>query len=151
MNKLVILFSLLTFTVCLSVWGQTYSIDWSTVDGGGGTSTGSQYTMRGTIGQPDATADDAMSGGNYALTGGFWSIISVVQTAGAPTLYLRQSGSTVTVFWQDVSGWSLVQSGNLTTPIASWADSATPTLTNGTNYLNIVNPTGRQFYRLHKP
>jgi hypothetical protein len=40
---------------------QTYSIDWSTVDGGG-TSTGGVYSVSGTLGQPDA---GAMSGGDY--------------------------------------------------------------------------------------
>ena len=29
---------------------QNYSIDWSTIDGGGGTSTGGVYTVSGTIG-----------------------------------------------------------------------------------------------------
>ncbi len=31
-----------------------YSIDWSTVDDGGSTSTGGVYAVSGTIGQPDA-------------------------------------------------------------------------------------------------
>jgi hypothetical protein len=92
-----------------------------------------------------------MTGGNYSLTGGFWSLISVAQTPGAPTLYVTHSGNTVTVFWQNVSGWNLHQNGNLTTPIASWPASSSPTLTNGTNYLNIVNPTGNLFFRLNNP
>ena len=46
-----------------------YSIDWWTVDGGGGTSAGAGYSLSGTIGQPDA---GAMSGGGYTLTGGYW-------------------------------------------------------------------------------
>ena len=33
-----------------------YSIDWYSVDGGGGTSTNGQYSISGTIGQPDAGA-----------------------------------------------------------------------------------------------
>ena len=33
---------------------QSYSIDWFTIDGGGGTSTGGVYSLSGTIGQPDA-------------------------------------------------------------------------------------------------
>jgi hypothetical protein len=74
--------------------------------------------------------------------------VQVVQTPGAPTLHISHSGNTVTVYWQDISGWHLIQSGNLTTPIASWGNSASPTLTNGTNYLNIVNPTGNLFFRL---
>jgi len=46
-----------------------YELSWSTIDGGGGTSSGGPYTLTGTIGQPDA---GAMSGGGYELLGGFW-------------------------------------------------------------------------------
>lgn len=48
-----------------------YTSDWWTVDGGGGTwsSTGGQYVLNGTIGQPDACVWD---NGGYTLTGGFW-------------------------------------------------------------------------------
>jgi hypothetical protein len=66
-------------------------------------------------------------------------------------LYVRHSDNTVTVYWQDVPGWNLVQSGNLTTPVASWSASGSPTLTNGTNYLNLANPTGNLFFRLKNP
>ena len=62
-------------SVCVlatSALAQSYSIDWFTIDGGGGTSTGGVYSVSGTIGQPDA---GAMSGGSYALTGGFWGAI----------------------------------------------------------------------------
>jgi hypothetical protein len=148
MNTKFYLLSLLISALCLRAGAANYSLNWSTADGGGGTSTGGVYAVTGTIGQPDS---GAMSGSNYTVQGGFWGLISVVQTPGAPTLYISYSGNTVTIYWQDVSGWSLVQNGDLTTPIASWSASSSPTLTNGTNYLNAVNPTGRQFYRLHKP
>ena len=46
-----------------------YEISWSTIDGGGGRSTGGDYALVGTIGQPDA---GQMSGGDYELSGGFW-------------------------------------------------------------------------------
>src|SRR5258706_16421825 len=130
-------------------FAQSYSIDWYKVAGGGGTSTSGQYSVSGTIGQPDASG--AMSGGQYAVTGGFWSLINVVQTPGAPTLNISHSGNTVTVYWQDVAGWNLIQSGNLTTPIGSWSASSSPTLTGGTNYLNLVNPSGNLFFRLKNP
>ncbi|MBC8094301.1 MAG: hypothetical protein H7Y43_00685, partial [Akkermansiaceae bacterium] len=54
---------------------QPFAIDWHTIDGGGGTSTGGVYSVSGTIGQPDA---GRMSGGNYSIDGGFWGIIAVV-------------------------------------------------------------------------
>src|SRR4051794_33098554 len=76
---------------------QSYSIDWFTIDGGGGTSTGGVYSVSGTIGQPDA---GHMSGGNYTLDGGFWGIIAAVQTPGAPTLrVVLTSTNTVVVAW----------------------------------------------------
>ena len=46
-----------------------YEIRWSTIDGGGGTSSGGTYTLVGTIGQPDA---DSSAGEQYELLGGFW-------------------------------------------------------------------------------
>jgi len=125
-----------------------YTIDWYTIDGGGGTSTGGVYAVSGTIGQPDASG--AMTGGNYSLTGGFWSLIAAVQTPGAPTLYITSSGNTVTVYWQDVSGWSLQQNSNLTS-FGGWSASSGWTTSDGTNYLNITPPTGNLFFRLSQP
>jgi len=52
-----------------SALAQPFTLDWYTVDGGGGTSTGGLFEVSGTIGQPDA---GVMSGGNFTLTGGFW-------------------------------------------------------------------------------
>lgn len=64
--------------------GEDYAIDWHTIDGGGGTSTGGSYTLSGTIGQPDATAAAAMTGGNYTLTGGFWAVTLPACTTFVP-------------------------------------------------------------------
>jgi hypothetical protein len=55
-----------------------YSIDWHTIDGGGGMSTGGDYSLVGSIGQHDA--DTVAVGGDYTLSGGFWP--------GGPTLAL---------------------------------------------------------------
>ena len=49
--------------------GGTYNLSWNSVDGGGGTSSASSYSLSGAIGQADA---GAMAGGNYNLAGGFW-------------------------------------------------------------------------------
>ena len=127
---------------------QSYSIDWYKIAGGGGTSTNGQYAVSGTIGQPDAGS--AMAGGNYSLTGGFWSLVSVVQTPGAPTLYVNQSGSAVTISFENVSGWTLQQNNNLSVP-GGWSNSGGVTTSNGTNYLNVASPTGSLFFRLQHP
>ena len=91
-----------------------------------------------------------MTGGNYSLTGGFWALYSVVQTPGAPTLYITRPGNTVTVYWQAVSGWSLQQNANLALA-NGWSASGGVTTANGTNYLNLTSPTGNLFFRLSNP
>src|SRR6266581_8038557 len=74
---------------------QNYSIDWFTIDAGGGTSTGGVYSVSGTIGQPDANAQ-TMTGGNFSVTGGFWSLFAV-QTPGAPLLTIRLTATNTTL------------------------------------------------------
>ena len=145
MIKLILLFGLL---MPLPSFAQQYSIDWYKIAGGGGTSTGATYQVTSSIGQPDARS--AMTGGNYSLTGGFWSLIAVAQTPGAPTLYIGQSVGTVTVYWQNVTGWSLQQNNNLALP-ANWSASVGVTASNGTNYLNVISPAGNLFFRLQHP
>jgi hypothetical protein len=67
-----------------------------------------------------------------------------------PALGITRSGNTVTVFWQNAPGWSLQQNINLATP-AGWSPNSNWTTTNGTNYLNLVSPTGNLFFRLKQP
>lgn len=53
--------------------GNGYTLTWWTVDGGGASSsTGGDYSLAGTIGQPDA--GPALTGGSYVLAGGFWGV-----------------------------------------------------------------------------
>ncbi len=53
----------------LAMKGGSFQLIRSTVDGGGGTSTGGQYILRGTIAQHDAAYSE---GEQYELLGGFW-------------------------------------------------------------------------------
>ena len=131
-------------------WGQSYSIDWFEISGGGGTSTGATYQVTGTIGQPEAGG--AMSGGQYSLTGGFWSLIAVVQTSGAPKLTITNSGNSVTISWPVGSGgFVLKQNGNVANP-AGWSPyGGTVNTANGTSSITLTSPTGTQFYRLFHP
>src|SRR5882724_7260056 len=76
--------------------GQTYSIDWDII-GGGGTVTGGVYSVSSTVGQ--SVAGGALAGGSYSLSSGFWSLY-VVATPGAPTLSLHlPDPNTVVVAW----------------------------------------------------
>ena len=142
-------FCFLLSAFCFSARGQ-YSIDWSKIAGGGGTSTGGVYSVSGTIGQPDA---GQMSGGNYTLTGGFWGILAAVQTQGAPWLTITStSTNTVVVSWpMPAEGWVL-EATNALPATAPWPQLAPPYQTNGANLQYIeASPVGNRFYRLHKP
>lgn len=81
-NKKILLLGILTALLALTVvataagpLADSFSIPWWTVDGGGGSSQGGAYTLKGTVGQADA---GTISGGNFSLTGGYWSITMVV-------------------------------------------------------------------------
>jgi hypothetical protein len=50
--------------------GSPFDLCWNTIDGGGSASTGAAFVLTGTIGQPDA--GPVLTGGAFALTGGFW-------------------------------------------------------------------------------
>ena len=62
--------SLVVVSTVLAQSGSGYDLTWNTVDVGGDTSTGSGYTLAGTIGQSDAGL--LLNGGGYSLVGGFW-------------------------------------------------------------------------------
>jgi hypothetical protein len=150
-SRFVLLFCVLTSTFCLRAMGQQYSINWFKVAGGGGTSAGGAYQVSGTIGQHDAGGP--MTGGNYSLIGGFWSIIAVVQTPGAPllTITFNSQLSTVTVSWpSSATNYVLQQNSDLTT--ANWITTGLLITTNGaTESVTISPPAGNLFFRLNSP
>ena len=128
---------------------QSYDIAWWTMDGGGGSSTGGVFAVTGTIGQPDA---GPMSGGTYTLSGGFWSLLAVVETPGAPLLSVwRTTTNTVVVSWPSPStGWNLEQNTNVNT--TTWVMPPEGVNDDGSTKSIVVNPpAGNRFYRLHKP
>src|SRR5215471_11484076 len=115
--KILFLFVALLLPIAASA---QYSIDWFTVDGGGGTSTNGQFAVSGTIGQPDA---GAMSGGNFSLTGGFWSLISVVQTPGAPLLrIILTATNTAVVSWPSPSSGFVLQQNTNGLNTVNWSN-----------------------------
>jgi hypothetical protein len=138
----------LVLLVATSAFAQSYSIDWYKVSGGGGTSTGGVYSVSGTIGQPDAGGP--MTGGNYSLTGGFWALISVVQTAGLPNLTITFVGPSVVVSWPNTGSYTLQTNNNLNA--SNWPGyGGTINIANGTNSVTITPPTGNLFFRLKQP
>ncbi len=122
-----------------------YSIDWWTLDGGGGTSTNGTYSLSGTIGQHDAGGP--MTGGSYSLTGGFWALPRLVQMPGAPTLYITNAAAGFATIWwtPPASGFVLQETWSLAP--AAWTNS--PTGANNPATVPAMAPA--RFYRLFKP
>ena len=134
---------LLMAAFSLPAFAQSYSIDWHKVSGGGGTSSNGVLTLSGTIGQADA--NNTVSGGNYAVTGGFWSLYAV-QTPGAPTLKITKAGNQAIVSWDpSVVGYLLQTNANLTTP--TWGNYLGPVVNNSATN---SSPVGNVFFRLKK-
>ena len=83
---------LLTMSLLLAVpVFADYELIWSTIDGGGGTSSGGQYSLTATIGQHDAAYSQ---GGDYEVLGGFWP--------GGPLCFVEfDDFARFTVHWRD--------------------------------------------------
>jgi hypothetical protein len=144
------LFCVLAFlmSVC-TLHAQNYSIDWFTIDGGGGTSAGGVYSVSGTIGQPDA---GHLAGGNFTIDGGFWGIIAAVQLPGSPLLrVVLTTTNTVVVAWPSPStGFSLQE--NPIINAGAWTTVTNQIYNVGSENQVIVSPpTGNRFYRLKYP
>jgi len=126
---------------------QSYSIDWFTIDGGGGTSTNSQYAVSGTIGQPDASAP--LTNAQYSITGGFWVLPVAVQPqdTNVPALKIVPAASGfATVSWIPATpGFVLQEALNL--GANSWTNSPS----GATNPVVVPATPPRKFYRLFKP
>lgn len=128
-----------------SSYAQPYSIDWFTIDGGGGTSAGGGYSLRGTIGQPDAGGP--MNGGQYSVTGGFWVLPIGVPIPGMPTLTIVPFGpGQARISWMpNTPGYVLQQSSSLSPP--TWADAPS----GAANPVTVPATLPVKFYRLRKP
>jgi len=146
-TKLIILILSLGATLARA---QNYSIDWFTIDGGGGTSTGGVYSVSGTIGQPDA---GHMSGGNYTLDGGFWGIIAAVQLPGAPLLrVVLTTTNTVVLAWPAPSTGFSLQQNLVVNNSPGWAGvTNVPVVVGSENQVIVSPPAGNKFYRLKFP
>jgi hypothetical protein len=144
---------LLTITACATALPALaqYTLDWWTIDGGGGASTGGVYTVEGTVGQPEA---GQLSGGAFALTGGFWSLLAADPNPPVPRLEVRlTTTNTVVVSWPGpATGWKLQTTPNLATFPIVWTELPSPYSADGANLCFIqAAPAGHRFYRLSKP
>jgi len=123
-----------------------YAVPWFKVAGGGALqSTGDLYSASGTIGQHDAGGP--MTNGPYALTGGFWALPILVQTPGAPTLYITNAApGFATIWWTPpTTGFSLQSTDSLSP--TNWFNVPS----GPTNPATVPATSPARFYRLFKP
>ena len=97
----------------------------------------------------ESQASVSVSGASFNYLLPAMSVVTFVGQA-MPTLNITGSGNTVTVYWQNTSGWSLQQNTSLATP-GGWSVNTNSTTSDGTNYLNLSPPTGNLFFRLSSP
>jgi hypothetical protein len=99
----------------------TLALRWWTVDGGGGTSAGRNFSLSGTMGQPDA---GTMRGIRFALAGGFWPGVAA-PPAPTPTPSPTVPTPTGTV----PATWTASPPVTPSTPAATTPSTFTPTAT----------------------
>jgi len=128
----------------LSAVAQNFAIDWFKIAGGGGISTNGQFSVNGTVGQPDASGPS--TGGSFSVTGGFWALYAV-QTAGAPLLSITLAGNHAIVSWPvSATGWTLQTNSNIGT--TNWVNYGGTVISNRVTNSVI---SGSLFFRLVHP
>jgi hypothetical protein len=133
---------------CHCAHAQPFALDWFTIDGGGGASTGGVYSVSGTIGQADA---GTMAGANFRLDGGFWGGIRLLQTPGAPWLSIKYGGTNAVISWpRSVEGFQLEETTALTS--GTWSATSQSVVDTSAEHTVIVPAVGNiKCYRLRKP
>jgi hypothetical protein len=135
----------------VSLRAQTYFIDQVTIAGGGSVCSGGEYSVTGTIGQPEAAS---LSGGDFSLTVGFGSGVTVVPIPDAPVLSAAcTAANDLVISWPGPdAGWRLQTTPSLSTTPIVWAEITPPYPTNAAGcYVTVPSSAGNRFYRLYRP
>lgn len=95
------------------------TIPWSTLDSGGGALSGGTFTLHASIAQPDATANAALAGAAFTITGGFWMS---AESAGCPSDFDNSGGVDVVDLFGFLDAWFSQSGGPPPAPPAPSAD-----------------------------
>lgn len=142
---------------CLLVPGwsaaEDFTLDWFATAAGGGDSRGGDFELSATLGQPEA---GEMLGGDFAIRGGYWSIVAALATPAAPTLSVSLSAGELVIAWPDSGseGFGLEETTALSESAAgtvwTWIG-GTSGVSSGLRSVRLPLAAGNRFYRLHKP
>jgi hypothetical protein len=128
---------------------------WSMVDGGGGASTGGDFSLASSIGQPGTGSG---SGGDYAVSDVF-GLIPVVPEPPVPppplvlALQINVLDGAVVISWPGDGSERVLLEETMTLPNeTSWVSvDATPQSDAGRTCVRVSLSPGCRFYRLRKP
>lgn len=139
------------FLSTTGAFAQSFFIDQQIIAGGGGVSGGGEFSVAGTIGQADS--GNTLSGGDYALQGGFGSVFVALQTPGAPALTIVKVANTVQFRWSayGADGFMLEKSTTLGRTAVWSGVTAQPTIEGGQKRMTHLIIPGSHFFRLRKP
>lgn len=119
-----------------------FSLNRAVIAGGGGTSSNAQFSLVGTLGQPDAGGP--MANGPFVITGGFWTLPMAIQIPGGPILHIvPATPGFATLSWTPATTGFVLQESTLLSP-TNWINA--PSLS--TNPITVPAAVAQKFYRL---
>ncbi len=122
-------------------------LGWFTTDGGDGISRGGEFSLAGTVGQPEA---GVARGGEFKVESGYWRGVHIDQSPGALQLRirLRPDGNVVLAWPVGVAGFVLEQ---CSMPGTTWTPTLRPVLDTAAEHTVTVPATGpMRCYRLRR-
>ncbi|MEK7686737.1 MAG: hypothetical protein AAB466_15080 [Verrucomicrobiota bacterium] len=132
---------LFAFSVQLAS-AQTYTLEWGSFDGGGGSSAAGAYTLSGALVEIDARV---ASGGGYTLVGGIDRDVPDVQPPDIPSLFIESADGNVTIRWSSPGLGFVVQQGD-GLPASAWTDAPS----GSANPATFPMSGPQRFFRLRK-
>lgn len=90
-------------SVVLAQSGSLYDLHWNVLSGGGALSTGTNYRINYSFGQPSAI--DLSAGTNYQLGQGYWYGGAVPTAVKLVSFTARPSGAAVLLTWETAAEW----------------------------------------------
>lgn len=92
-----------------------------------------------------------MTGGQYAIQGGFWSLYLAIQTPGGPMLTIKRIGNNVEVSWPADSGGFVLQETASLNPAIDWlAVGTAPVVVEGRRVVTLPLQGGQHLFRLRE-
>jgi hypothetical protein len=127
------------------------SIDWFTLDAGGGFQSSANYVVNFTAGQTDVGAT-VLSSASYRIIPGFWSLEDLGPATGLPQLTITLFGPRVILSWPSPSaGFVLQETDSLDVLPAVWGNTPGVVSDNGfTKSLTLSHNQAKRFYRLRR-